>query len=159
MGDGITNGIIPSGGGAAFRGALVKLSADENVTVSSTTAVPWDAAEYDTDDIWSSGAKTRLTVPTGASKVRLSCCINWLVTTAPAKRYIALIDKNGSAVVGGASIQNDSTAFTTQGMSTATAVLAVTPGDYFEVRVHHNDGATEDVEARLETWFAMEIIA
>jgi hypothetical protein len=62
---------------AAFRGALVKLTADEPVADSTDVAISWGAAVYDTDGFWSAGTPTRLTVPTGVSKVRLKGNIDW----------------------------------------------------------------------------------
>ena len=56
---------------AAFRGALVKLTADEPIADSTDVAIPRDAAVYDTDAFWSAGNPTRLTVPAGVAKVRL----------------------------------------------------------------------------------------
>jgi hypothetical protein len=62
---------------AAFRGALVQLTADEAVAASTDAAIPWDAIVYDTDAFWSAGNPTRLTVPAGVSKVRLKGNIDW----------------------------------------------------------------------------------
>jgi len=56
---------------AAFRGVLVRLTADEPVANSTDAAIPWDATIYDTNAYWSAGSPTRLTVPAGVSKVRL----------------------------------------------------------------------------------------
>jgi hypothetical protein len=61
----------------AFRGALVKLTTNEPVADSTDVAMPWDAIVYDTNTFWSAGNPTRLTVPSGISKVRLKGNINW----------------------------------------------------------------------------------
>ena len=50
---------------AAFRGAMVKVTADEPVADSTDVAIPWEAVLYDTDAFWSAGNPTRLTVPAG----------------------------------------------------------------------------------------------
>jgi hypothetical protein len=40
---------------AAFRGAMLKLTADEPIPDSTDTAVPWDAPEFETEGFWDSG--------------------------------------------------------------------------------------------------------
>jgi len=62
---------------AAFRGAMVRLTATEPVAASTDAVIPWDAIVYATDTFWSAGNPTRLTVSAGVSKVRLKGNINW----------------------------------------------------------------------------------
>jgi hypothetical protein len=62
---------------AAFRGALVKLTAYEPVADNTDTVVPWDATEFDTDGFWDSGNPTCPTVPSGMSLIRLLGNIRW----------------------------------------------------------------------------------
>lgn len=49
---------------AGFSGARVKITSDElNLTDGAYYKIPWDATDFDTDNYWSSGSSTRLTVP------------------------------------------------------------------------------------------------
>jgi hypothetical protein len=50
---------------AAFRGAVVKQTADEPIAESTDTVIPWVATAFDTEGFWVSGNPTRLTVPSG----------------------------------------------------------------------------------------------
>ena len=57
----------------SFRGALVRNSGNQSVDSSSGTDLSWDTEEYDTDSIHESVTNpTRLTVPSGVTKVKLS---------------------------------------------------------------------------------------
>lgn len=62
---------------AAFRGAMVRLTATEAVAASTDVAIQWDAIVYATDTFWSAGNPTRLTVPASVTKVRLKGNIDW----------------------------------------------------------------------------------
>ena len=42
--------------------------------------------------------------------------------------------------------------------SIGTAVVNVTPGDYFELIARQTSGATKDVAANEFTWFAIEVV-
>jgi hypothetical protein len=44
------------------------------------------------------------------------------------------------------------------GQNLTTSALAVSAGDYFELTALQNAGATVDVEASSQSWFAIEIV-
>lgn len=83
---------------AAFRGALVRITADEPVADSTDVAIPWDDTVYDTDSFWSAGTPTRLTVPAGVTKVRLKDDIDW--TFGGSGYRHVWVHKNGSPFFG-----------------------------------------------------------
>lgn len=155
MGAGITNGIIPSGGGRAHRGALVILESTEPVSLAAGQFdIPWDAIIYDTDNIWSSGAPTRLTVPAGVTRVRLGGNSRW---DSSSEFRTMSIGKNGANPGGG---DQDGFGRVTEAgsraeMNIASTVLIVEAGDYFELSV--TTSADTNVIAS-STWFAMEIV-
>ena len=150
MGAGITNGIIPSGGGTAFRGALTKLTADE--AVATNIVVPWDDVTYDTDSIWSSGASSRLTVPAGVTKVKLRAAAHWAASTA---FRTAVIIKNGDEFSDQEGLPKEQTETDRAGMSLSSAVLDVIAGDYFELKLITGTGMDAIV---AKTWMSMEIV-
>ena len=138
---------------AACRGALVRLTADEAVAASTDVAIPWDAAVYDTDTFWSAGNPTRLTVPTGVSKVRLKGNIDW--TFGGAGHRHVWIHKNGALFFGAAKESDEGDAGV---QSIGSAVVDVTPGDYFELLARQTSASPKNVAADELTWFAIEVV-
>lgn len=138
-----------------FRGALLRRTA--NYTVSTTgayVAIPWQSAVYDTDAFWSAGQPTRLTVPAGVTKVRLSANIEW--QTSPLSQLVE-IRKNGVSVVGGGSfIVRGDGGYTNQMRNVASAVLPVVAGNWFDLAVYI--GASGELRSLERTWFAIEVV-
>ena len=61
-----------------FSGALLYLTANETITDSTATAIPWDAAEYNTGSaFWAIGDPTKLVIPAGVSLVQLGFNVEW----------------------------------------------------------------------------------
>lgn len=146
------NGSLVSG----VRGALVYLTANESIANNTVTAIPWDAESYDTDGIWTSGSATRLTVPSGVTKVRLSSSANF-AANATGQRQV-LIYKNGAAFIG---MPDNLFAALASGAFTAfaqSATVTVVAGDYFEANVWQTSGGALNVTNGEQTWFAMEIL-
>jgi hypothetical protein len=138
---------------AAFRGALVGLTADEPVADSTDVPVPWDATIYDTDAFWSAGAPTRLTVPAGVTKVRLRG--NSDGTFGGSGHRHVWMHQNGGLLFGMARESDEGDAGV---QSIGSAVVDVTPGDYFELLAHQTSGSTKNVAADELTWFAIEVV-
>lgn len=155
--DGAGQASWTAAGVSSHRGALVKLTAGESIAAATVTAVPWDAAEYDTDSIWAGGAPTRLTVPSGVTRVRLKAAGHFGAFSA-AKRRLYQMTKNGLDFTGAPKIDVDSTENGTSSANIASPDLIVVATDYFEFNVFHNDSVARDLSANEFTWFAMEII-
>lgn len=139
-------GRIAWGAKPAFRGALVY----NNPTMSGF--ITWPSEAYDTDNIHDVTTNTsRLTVPTGVTKVKLSGeGSNWSGGVACLMRFY----KNGSASFAGNS-QLYIPAVATQGGGgmISTAPVSVVAGDYFEFY------STSIINGyAYNAWFAMEII-
>lgn len=138
-----------------FRGALVRRTT--NFSVSTTGAyvpISWQSAVYDSDTFWDAGQATRLTVPAGVTKVRLTGNIEW--QTSPTSQLVE-IRKNGGAVVGGGSfiVRGDS-GYSNQMRNIASAVLPVVAGDWFELAVFVS--ASGELRSLERTWFAIEVV-
>jgi hypothetical protein len=110
---------------------------------SSTTPAP----------SWSAGNPTRLTVPAGVSKVRLKGNINW--TFGGSGYRHVWVHKNGALFFGTA---KESDAGDSGVQSIGTGVVAVTPGDYFELIARQTSGATKNIAADELTWVAIEVV-
>jgi hypothetical protein len=135
---------------AAFRGALVQKLAGQSV--AGTTFLQFDTEIYDTDSIHDNVTNnTRLTVPSGASRVKLSAQLGsgTVITSSPSISFI----KNGATpdvgVINKVQYSSDNPL-----MQCISPVFSVIPGDYFEVSI---SGATLTTSIG-NTWFAMEII-
>lgn len=133
-----------------FRGARVGKSATE-VSGAGLT-VDWETEDYDTDAIHDPAANTRLTVPPGVTKVRLT---TGMTTSTPSTGAMQMnIIKNAESVPGQA--RGSRSAFTgTEGVGATTPVLEVVAGDFFEVNVFTASAGVIQIAA---AFFAMEIV-
>lgn len=140
-----------------FRGALVKMTVDQSIPNGVDTFINWTAETYDTDNIHSTSSNnTRLTVPSGITKVKISCRVRFAANAVGYRD--AVLYKNNSFSFDGAmsSYPNASAGGAYTGWTDTSAVLEVTGGDYFELRVYQNSGGA--LNFQNVSWFAMEII-
>jgi hypothetical protein len=143
---------------ASFRGALVTMVADITTADYTTeTAIPMDAEDYDTDDIHDTSTEnTRMTVPAGVTRVRVSAAAVVSALTGDKWAQLALF-KNGSAVFNGAPNQQSESAATNSRLNITSAVLTVEAADYFDVRLQVVTDTSITIQ-KNRTWLAMEII-
>lgn len=141
------------------RGGAVYNSANQSIPNNTTTILLFDSELYDTDSIHSTSTNTsRLTVPSGVTKVRL---FMHSVFTANVTGYRQVsLRKNGAAVNG----CSYSTGFGNAAIETTVPLvsnrLLVAGGDYFETAVYQNSGGALDVSgSAISTLFEMEIIS
>ncbi len=145
-------------GTPSWRGAVAYPTADV-VSPSYPYTVALDAETADTDLIHDLVTNnSRLTVPSGATKVRLRGRVTWKPAAIDADAGTALtIYKNGSASYTGIGLATAGKAFYgNPTIECTTVVLNVVGGDYFELVADTSD-ATADILA-ASTWFEMEII-
>lgn len=148
--------VVPSSN--PWRGCRVSLTADQSIASgSSFSTVSWQTAEIDTDEIWSIGAPTRLTVPIGVTKVRVSINLLWALN-GTGLRFVTT-RMNGSTQPGAASTVAPGSSTSQSSISASSAVMEVSAGDYFELRVAQNSGSALNIQAPDgRTWFEMEIV-
>lgn len=142
---------------SAFRGALVKKSADQTgANYTGTVAIAWDAETYDTSSIHDNVTNnTRLTVPNGVTRVQLRAQAALDLVTSGV--YCALLIKKNNAVFDGYSGQFGGISATFPTINLSSPVVTVTAGDYFEAfLVVQTDTSITIVAA--QSWFAMEVI-
>lgn len=140
------------------RGALLsRTTAGAGIFANATpTAVPWEQANFDTDAIWSGVNPTRLTVPAGVTRIRLSGSLR-LSAAATATSALEWQKNGGGGFIGGGfeQLPTGLAAFPTL----TSALLDVAAGDYFELFVTQNTGAAAQFDANLLRSFAsMEIV-
>lgn len=149
-----------------MRGALVTKAATQvgaNFTAGSPVYgayVSWDTVTYDTDKIFNAATPTRLTVPAGITRVRVSACASVDNVTASDWFYL-VIDKNKTAAGASSYTGEPQQAATLSNvnvrLSASSAIIPVTPGDYFELRLYNATDTSVDVSS--QSWFAMELLA
>ena len=140
-----------------FRGALVTDASVQTIGTSSFTTINFDTETYDTDSIHDNSTNnTRLTVPSGVTRIRLTANIAMAQNANNDRAY--RITKAGSTGVGQGRVDIPGSDFNAYGVITS-AVLTVTDGDYFEVEVFQDTGGNLDtLNADGVPWFAMEIL-
>lgn len=121
-----------------FKGALVNRSTTQAIPATTTTAIVFDAEVYDVGGFWIPGAPSRLTVPAGVTRVRLWGC--WQYTGGEANAFLS-ITKNGVDFPGRPRMSAEA-GFSDQHLVVQSAVLAVLPGDYFELTAYLSTGRT-----------------
>ena len=147
------NGMADNFDALDFKGALLQKTADQAITTSTLTKATWDSAVYDEGGFWNVAAPTRLTIPAGASRVRLTFSADFDATT---NRTRVSFYKNGSdAFVGNA--RTDVTAGA-RNLQVVTPVLSVVQGDYFEAQVFHTHGSNRGLRGVTTTNFSIEVV-
>ncbi len=141
-----------------FYGANVYLTANEATTNTTDLSVPWDAAYYSDLGIWSSAAPTKLFVPAGVTKVRLSAGIRWAPNTTGYRNV--RIRSNPGGVYAANSIWGAADHITGENgdCTITTGVIDVQDIEYFELVVKQASGGALDVRAVEGTYFQMEIV-
>ncbi len=89
---------------------------------------------------------TRLTVPSGVTRARLLNNVRW--QSSATRERQTLITRNGAAFQGQPMARHGA----------ASPALAVSAGDVFELSVWQSAGASLNVEADSQTWFAIEVV-
>lgn len=115
---------------------MVRKAADQtSANYVGGTAISWDTEVYDDFDYHSTATnQSRLTVPTGVSRVDLGASV-LLVNVAQGDNVRLFIRKNGSFDFDGAVGQaedTEATGVTSRGISVAAVGVPCTGGDYFE---------------------------
>lgn len=138
----------------AFMGAMAKLDSNISLNTKTTLYVPWQSTLYNTSGFWNPTNPTRLTVPKGVKKVRVSANVLW-ASNATGSRLLR-VKQNGNYMPGLPYILK--TAETTSATQGNSGVIPVKEGDYFELEVRHEAGVTIDFRADPYTWFSIEVV-
>lgn len=154
-------GDVASGSGSVpFGGAMVKKASDETAAnYSAGVYVPWTAEEYDTHNIHDNSTNnSRLTVPTGVTRVRLAFNIEVAAATVTASDFFrAQIHKGGAFVIGCSYNMVEISNNPAIGISGSTGVITVNPGDYFQLWLDTESDTSITLDS-TKCWFSMEIV-
>ena len=141
---------------ASFRGALLKRT-DGSVSFPTSTwvAIPMQVAQYDSDGFWTNGSATRVTIPAGVNKVRLSGGINY--DAGSIGGHISF-RKNGTFSYP-ATVQSAGTG-ASSALSAVSPVIPVQAGDFFELMGLQSSGTTHTLATNNTdyTYLGIEIV-
>lgn len=140
----VTDGTVQN-----YRGCMVIRTTD-STRYTTPAYISWQAESYDTSNIYRGG--TRLYVPSGVTKVRLSASVA-ARDSVDGREITADIKKNGGDYSGRTKSGSDMVS----AINITTPVLLVRSGDYFEVNTFISSSSFV-LKASNMTWFAMEII-
>ncbi len=155
----------------SFRGALVWLtdlfttslgsdnSRNVTLTHNNNITISWVEAVYDTDNFWNATAPTLFTIPDGVSRVRMSGSSN-IENNTTGLRQTLIRNGDNTPFPGMSSDKRAASASGSFDMTSGggTAIISVSPGDTFIMRVFQNSTVSLELQAVDDTWFAIEVI-
>jgi hypothetical protein len=138
--------LVINGQSGATRVPTAKVTRSTNQTISNSTntLISFSAEAWDTDDLWTVGSPTRLTIQTGGYYA-LTAGTLW--ASDPTGRRLTEILLNGSTVL---TRSEDPPHSGTSGNAQIVATIAsLSAGDYVELRVFQSSGGSLDIVATL----------
>ena len=140
-------------GGA--RGALVNLATSQSIPNRTYTKIAFDNVVYDTDGFFSSNQPTRLTVPSGISKIKVLANIEWGINS---NGYREIKIRKNNVPENHGLPEDRRQAMNRSNVNLSSSVIQVTQGDYFEILVYQDSGGALDIHGNYPTWFSIEVI-
>lgn len=153
------------GSAAGTNGAKVFNSVSQAISDNTETVVVFGGEAYDDNSFHAGGSPSRLTIPTGVTRFRLTGQITWPPNGSSFRRLE--VRKNG---VNNGAIDDDMTAFFTQiytsaanasvpnvGVQFDTGIIRGVATDFYEVVVFHNAGVVLSLVSS-QNWFQIEVI-
>jgi len=132
-----TAGGIPELTGSVFTGVKGWPAANYPLPHLTETAIPLASFGPDSGGFWNAAAPTRLTVPPGAGGVYMVVARGVFSAGTPGA-CIAGFRLNGGAIMGLARLENATSSFSV----VATELVHLQDGDYLELRLYQETGAT-----------------
>lgn len=160
-------------GYAGMKGqCMVRLNGDQATTSALEAAINWDAEYYDDLNIWSIANPERLTVPTGANRVRLTAGVRW-AANATGYRSVKIKSNNPATTYplnstwGSDQKPADAVAAVAGSCTVTTGIIAVADIAYFTVTAEQTSGGALNLigtagafpSAGGGTFFQMEVIS
>jgi hypothetical protein len=141
----------------AFSGALVRKASDQTLANYTTvTSMAFDNEVYDVGG-WHDNVtnNSRLTVPSGVSRVRLIGQVGIALWSANSWMYMDILKNGGNANPIVADLQYGSVS--NPRMQIVSPVFDASPGDYFQLRFQVGTDTSITITA-AETWFGIEAV-
>lgn len=147
------------------RGATVYRTGSFTLADGATVDISWQAQTGDAVNSWTISYPTRLTVPSGYSKIRLTASLDELMDAASAGHIAFYFTKNGGTTdfLGQPTLRMIATAdMRYAGGVIMTPWIAASNPDYFVVKIKNSTGQTQtfasDATARLRLWAYAEFL-
>jgi hypothetical protein len=144
----------------SWQGAWVTKGADQTAAnYTSATVLTWDSKSHDTNNFWSSGANTLLTIPStlaGFVYARARCQV--AINNITSGDVVTLdIQQNNLSSYTGYGISKTSNATTNPVVSVETAPVLCVGGDTFRARLQVSSDTSIDITA-AQSYFTVEIL-
>jgi hypothetical protein len=136
----------------AYRGCAVYNTT--NQTFAIATALSFDSEIIDTDSIHASPS-SRMTVPTGVTRVRLFGKVGWSDVGGTTSLVMSVTKNGGQSVTPIAQSVAFAGISAGSDIQISTVVIVCTAGDYFELQI---SPARSFTAVATETWFEMQIL-
>lgn len=137
----------------------VRRTLNANIPSGTNFVVPFDTVDYDTNNFFRISSPTRLTIPKGVSKIKVTA--NVYVDGGFLGRYLeTTLKKNGTTVVGQAydAFFGTASASIVSGR-VETPIISVTEGDYLELSINHSSEGAMSLSGTLnKTFMNLEVI-
>jgi len=133
-----------------FKGCAIRASAGGSFPSNVVTVVPFNTVEFETFNFWDASNPERLTIPQGVKKVRLSINISMNNAAASSPKY--MVYKNNSSAWPARIFSQDSDS----SYCSASTVVDVVAGDYFDVRILQSSGSVRYLASTLDNVFFIE---
>lgn len=132
--------IVAAGGGGSTSGAHVRR--DTDLPIVTTTDIVWQTESYDDDSFIDIGSDpTHITVPSGVTRVNISCNLKFTNTVTVGTNYILEIRhlNSSDALQERVAGQNGQWGTGAPNVSACALGVPVVATDYFEVRIFCSD--------------------
>lgn len=140
--------------GTEFIGAMLQLEQNYVLPTDKYLTIPWSKVTYNNAEFWDSNNPTRLVVPKGITKVRVSGNALW-DSNATGHRMLRIL-KNGTYSLGLPYTRD--VAISTSPQNGTSGVIPVKEGDYFEFEAFQDSKADRQFRADPYTWFSIEAV-
>lgn len=144
-------------------GVLVEKTAIQSYGNGVTANIDWDQAEYDSDSFFDGGGDvTRLTIPTGITRVMAFCSVQWQLFN-PSSGYIHIQPIKSSGGLPGMSLKRinvGTPAFDNETIVVhfASAPFVVTATDYLYISAYNGTAVTREIEVSPYTYFGLMVL-
>uniref|UniRef100_A0AB74UGM1 F5/8 type C domain-containing protein n=1 Tax=Caulobacter phage BL57 TaxID=3348355 RepID=A0AB74UGM1_9VIRU len=155
-------GDVASGGGSGGNTYYVGLPprtrlhrvATQAVATATWTAVQWDTEVEDAVNAFTSGANTRVTVPVGVTKARVTGYVTWASNLTGASIVGAALRRNGveTGSTGGSRIVASRSGQYESHLNLTSEWFSVTPGDYYELFVLQQSGVSANLNGPVSNF-------
>ena len=131
--------IIGKAGGYARRGITLRRTSDQAINNTTSSAISWSTADFETPDMWAIGTPTVVTIP-DAGLWTFNFSAEWESTVGSGRAFLSIED--GSGTVYRLPYAGDSERFVAMSWT-----MPVAAGVTFTFKVFHTQGGTIDVDA------------